>query len=30
MMRWGTEISDEEKAYLIDYLSSELQSGKGK
>ena len=29
MMRWGTEISDEEKAHLIDYLSSEMKSGKG-
>ena len=30
MMRWGTEISDEEKAQLIDYLSGEMKSGKGK
>ena len=25
MMRWGTELSDEEKAHLIDYLSSDLK-----
>ncbi len=30
MMRWGTEITDEEKAHLIDYLSSELKAEKGK
>ena len=30
MMRWGTEISDEEKAQLIDYLSSELNRASGK
>jgi hypothetical protein len=28
MMRWGTEISDEEKAQLIDYLSSEMKTEK--
>ena len=30
MMRWGTEISDEEKAHLIDYLSGELKLTKSK
>ena len=30
MMRWGTEISDEEKAHLIDYLSSEMNRVSGK
>ena len=30
MMRWGTEITDEEKAHLIDYLSSEMKLMKEK
>ena len=29
MMRWGTEISEEEKAHLVDYLSSEMKPANG-